>query len=737
MTSPVSPLLPWNESALPADSNCEPNAVAAAVPSWGGKAQRLWELQEAGFDVPPFVVSPPDLEAAIALLGTPLVVRSSASVEDGRKHSFAGQFRSYLNLHTVDEVAEAIAGCRQSLAGSNVLEYCRHNRIDASAIRMEVIVQRMIEPELAGVAFTVDPTTGEEQVVVEACEGLADGLLAGQVDALPDEHPLLQRYRPLIERTARAIQRHFGAPQDIEFAVARGKLSIVQARPITQIQFAAETGVWTNADFRDGGVSSGVCSPLMWSLYELAWDHSLKGALRELRLGRGDFVAARMFFGRPYWNLDAVKNCLARLPGFVERDFDNDLSIQVRYQGEGRTTPITVARILRAVPSWWAIGRFFRRQARRNQQLLDGEFERLVAGYDPTGAAAEADFESLIRSDFLAIESNYFRTIFAASLAKMELLTCFPQAHDQSLLADLPPLRHMEPVRAVQGLPRRDERELSRIVHRFRHHYRQGLDICFPRWDEDAPFVRQMLRNVPAAWNHPAWNHPASNCYREALATVQAGLGGRKRRALRRKLDRLRRLVWLREEMRDLSSQMYYWIRRYVREIARRRGLGDDIFMMTFPEIVADDRSQIARHRETYESYRHFEAPNEIGSGYCRCESVGSGQWQGLAASAGSVQAAAFVARRVAEAAEMPVGSILVCPFTDPGWTPVLDRAAGVVTETGGLLSHAAVICREYGIPAILGVSGATRDIRSGQVLDLDGGRGIVRLSREAATCRK
>jgi phosphohistidine swiveling domain-containing protein len=76
----------------------------------------------------------------------------------------------------------------------------------------------------------------------------------------------------------------------------------------------------------------------------------------------------------------------------------------------------------------------------------------------------------------------------------------------------------------------------------------------------------------------------------------------------------------------------------------------------------------------------------------------------------------------------MPPGRIVVCPFTDPGWTPVLDRAAGVVTETGGLLSHAAIICREYGIPAVLGVPQATSRIPHGSELVLHGSAGFVEI---------
>src|SRR5207245_1167387 len=139
----------------------------------GGKAAVLLELQAAGFRIPDFVVSPKDPAAAVGELGFPLVVRSSASVEDGRAASFAGQFRSYLNLGSLEQVHEAIRECRESLLLPSVAEYCRRNGIDPSSIRMDVIVQRMVEPELAGVAFTVNPVMGTEEVVIEACAGLA------------------------------------------------------------------------------------------------------------------------------------------------------------------------------------------------------------------------------------------------------------------------------------------------------------------------------------------------------------------------------------------------------------------------------------------------------------------------------------------------------------------------------------------------------------------------------------
>jgi pyruvate,water dikinase len=465
----------------------------------GGKAAGLLELQSAGFCVPTFVVSPPDIRAAVDSLGLPLAVRSSASVEDGAVVSFAGQFQSFLNLRTLEEVEEAVCKCRASRGEPSVIEYCRRNGVDPQSIRMEVIIQQMIAPELAGVAFTVNPVTGAEEVTIEACAGLADELLAGHIQAVPTEHPLLQLHTKEIKSTARQIQRYFGAPQDIEFAVESGTVYFLQSRPITRIAFAADVGEWTNADFRDGGVSSGVCTPLMWSLYDFVWDHTLKDCLRELKLFDTDFPAGRMFFGRPYWNLGAVKSALEKLPGFVEREFDEDLSVQINYEGDGRCTPCTPWRVLQAIPTLLGMKSFFRRQEARAEQLLAGGFDRLEQHDQSPPTTVESTFRNLVERDYFHMEGNYFRTIFAASLAKLDFMSSFPEADYGSLVAALPPLRHMAPVRAVQEISHRTDERLAEVVTKYRHHCRLGLDVLFPRWDEDQTFVLRMLRSLPAS----------------------------------------------------------------------------------------------------------------------------------------------------------------------------------------------------------------------------------------------
>jgi len=387
---------------------------------------------------------------------------------------------------------------------------------------------------------------------------------------------------------------------------------------------------------------------------------------------------------------------------------------------------MTIRGILRALPTLFAIPAIWKKQERFDRAFLAGGFDALLRKQEQVPADVGAAFRELIREAYWITESNYFRTIYCASLAKLAFMDSFPEADYPALVSALPLMKHLDPTRALREMAARGETDIAPLLKRFAHRGRRELDIRAPRWDEDREWVAALLaRHSAAAGADP---RPA---YEAARAQALAQLPWHRRRSFERKLDRLRHFLWLREEMRDLSSRMYHLIRRHVLAIAERRGLGDDIFFMSFQEIIADDRSNIDRQRERYESFRNFKAPNEIGARFKFEPGPAQGGLRGIGASRGTVTGVARVARNIEEAIQVERGAILICPFTDPGWTPVLDRVAGVVTETGGLLSHAAVICREYGIPAVLGVPEATARIADGARVVLHGSEGFVELETE------
>jgi pyruvate,water dikinase len=209
---------------------------------FGGKAASLGELIAAGFRVPPGFALAADAEPRdLPLPEGPVAVRSSAIGEDSEGASFAGQHDTLLNVRGLDAVLDAIRQCRASLANSAAYR----ERMGGGRAAMGVVVQEMVDAEVAGVMFTCSPLTGDPSVVaIDAAPGLGEAVVSGEVT--PDHFALSKvtgerlqgsgclddaRLAQLLDLGKR-IERHFGAPQDIEFAFA-GELYVLQSRPVT------------------------------------------------------------------------------------------------------------------------------------------------------------------------------------------------------------------------------------------------------------------------------------------------------------------------------------------------------------------------------------------------------------------------------------------------------------------------------------------------------------------------
>lgn len=223
---------------------------AADAPRFGGKAASLGELIAAGFQVPPGFAIAADAEPAdLRLPDGPVAVRSSAIGEDSADTSFAGQHDTFLNVRGLEAVLDAIRACRASLANSAAYR----ERMGGGTAAMGVVVQEMVDAEVAGVMFTCSPLTGDPSVLaIDAAPGLGDAIVAGEVT--PDHFALSKvtgerlkgagclddaQLARLLELGKR-VERHFGSPQDIEFAFA-GELFVLQSRPVTVKRAAPES----------------------------------------------------------------------------------------------------------------------------------------------------------------------------------------------------------------------------------------------------------------------------------------------------------------------------------------------------------------------------------------------------------------------------------------------------------------------------------------------------------------
>jgi len=355
-------------SALPAGtatvSIAWPDALTAGAPI-GGKAEALRRLTEVGLPVPAwFVVLPeafvPDVAGALALTdaarqelvailgrlcpgGERVAVRSSASEEDNAAFSFAGQFETRLSVAPA-AVETEVARVARSAAAPRVDAYRKRVAVDASALRLAVIVQRQIDARASGVAFSADPVSGRRGLaIVAAVRGAGAQLVSGSTnadtwtvdrvgtiaavtpsDASGDGFALEEVEVRAVAALARRAEHIFGRPQDIEWCIADGRLYLLQSRPITALAELADpdspTTVWDCSNITEN--YGGVTTPLTFSFGREVYAAAYRAFCAEVGVRRIEALAyvfrdlIGLVRGRMYYNLNHWYALLCLLPGY-------------------------------------------------------------------------------------------------------------------------------------------------------------------------------------------------------------------------------------------------------------------------------------------------------------------------------------------------------------------------------------------------------------------------------------
>ena len=279
------------------------------------------------------------------------------------------------------------------------------------------------------------------------------------------------------------------------------------------------------------------------------------------------------------------------------------------------------------------------------------------------------------------------------------------------------------------------------------------IDITRPRWSERpttlVPLILGNIKNFEPGAGERRFEHGRREAWekeQELLARVRdLPEGERKADETKRMIDRVRTFIGYREYPKYGMVSRYFVYKQALLEEAGRLVRAhvlrekEDIFYLTFQELHdvvrtnhVDDQL-IARRKDEWRSYqaltppRVFTSDGEVVAGAYRRDNVPIGALVGLPVSAGTIEGRARVILDMAEA-DLEAGDILVTAYTDPSWTPVFVSITGLVTEVGGQMTHGAVIAREYGLPAVVGVEQATRLIRNGQRIRVNGTDGYVEI---------
>ncbi len=319
----------------------------------GGKAHALARLGKQ-FSIPDWFVVTPDafhegdlkenirdtLQDSLNNLGNgPFAVRSSAVDEDGSDSSFAGQFDSFLNI-PANDVEKKIREVWGSAFTESVLEYRKQRKLETAPSAPAVLIQKMVDAEAAGVAFSADPLTHDiNKIAVMAVKGLADRLVSGEEngdtyyldrkgkivsqDLLGEVAILTDKQKKEVTELALKAEQYFGCPQDIEWAFEGGKLYLLQSRPITTLEKDGETIIWDNSNIVES--YSGVTSPLTFSFARRAYTEvyksfSLLMGVTRKEVADNEHVFSNMLgsiHGHVYYNLLNWYRVLALYPGFT------------------------------------------------------------------------------------------------------------------------------------------------------------------------------------------------------------------------------------------------------------------------------------------------------------------------------------------------------------------------------------------------------------------------------------
>jgi len=821
----------------------------ADVSRVGAKAANLGELLHAGFPVPdgfalttqafdrfvnvnmlsetnsPEQVAvaplPPDvadaLRAAVTPLdGTQLAVRSSGVAEDLAGASFAGQYETILGVHGYDALADAVRQCWASAFSARVAAY-KSNQGQATNADMAVLVQRLIPADAAGVAFTANPVNGNRnQAVVSAVRGLGERLVSG--NASPDEwivsgqeatrtsapeNAINAAQAREVAEMARRAAAHFGSPQDVEWAIADGKLFMLQARPITTLREQAIEPIPMKIEVPPG-----------------YWESDAEHIPKPLSpMGRSVLL--------PSYTNGTQKMCTTT--GFLldrveYRDIGGWIYMRLVPPGgkDMDPPPTWVMKImLRLIPD-------LRARIRRGTEFVrNNESDVLVERwYDKWYPEISKEMREL-RDVNLAVLSDaeldthmdralaligrgnevHFTLAAVNPFAIYDLVTTsqallgWDEAHVMELVTGLS-AKSTEPSRKLAELAqmartRPAVRELiehanantadrlaqvdAEFAEAFATYLKEygcrglAFDLNEPTIAESPGLVLgwirdQIARNYDPTADAAELDKKRNAAQAEARATL-ANRSPQERERFERALARAIRGYPSQEDNVFFTQGAPTALGRYAllelgHRLAKKQVIEsrDDVFFLEIEEARAefkqggDLKALVLRRKGERVWAEQHPGPATYGNQPAqpsldvlppeprflmsvvpwymeRAVSSGRGRVQkagatltGIAASPGTYQGTVRVVMNEGEFHKLQPGDVLVCPATTPVWSVLFSNVGALVTNTGGILSHPAIIAREYRVPAVVATGNATALLHDGQMVMVDGNSGQVEI---------
>ena len=761
----------------------------------GGKAVGLDLLVRHHFNVPDgFVITgadAPDEDAVLrafdALDAALVSVRSSASNEDQAEVSNAGQYETCLFVDR-GHLLESIGKCVASLESRRAADYANH--FDLGKGDMNVVVQKMIDSDKAGVLFTAGPNNGSA-IRIEAVRGQGERLVSGQTSA--HSYEISRKcYRPCADgllsekeirqlyETGLKIRSVFGAEKDIEWAIKDHILYLLQMRPITSEIIDIEEfdrdddlsgHLFTKRNV--GEMLPGAVTPLTLSTSVKAIDYGMRYMLWKAGVYRSPYEEKPLrlissISGHLFFDMNLLYNMYAKV-GIADPQSMN-LSIMGEYHDYPPVRIPFSRPLVRVVNSARFLAYVF------SGHRAMGKFDKLLRKVHFPQAVSCQELYRSIDANLAFLDESLIYHYAASSYSGSSTSTLyqmldlyFPdkkeyQSFLSRLLSNIPNIESADILSRLQALAVRirqktpdavgvqPERLLALIqsdpeldgqyqefLARHGHRCIKEAELRNKPWRDDQIALMNYLASIIRAPEHPAQQEEridlrkTFSCIRNPLLRAASMLFARRsRQAVVDREYTKSRLI----EIIDRFKTQY----RLLADMLAGSGMLPDtdlIYFLTHEEIGAlidGDASLLpvaCRRRKAYAiqaelTFDDIYIGKPVADAFDMAQD--DGLLKGVPVSNGECEGIVHIVNSAEDANRLQKGEIMVARFTDIGWTPYYSVVGGLITEIGSSLSHGAVVAREYGLPAIVNVKGATRVLKNGDRIRMNAGRGTITL---------
>ncbi|WP_412474262.1 PEP/pyruvate-binding domain-containing protein [Halobacteriovorax sp. YZS-1-1] len=746
----------------------------------GGKAYMLAMMAQMDIPVPNGIIldampSDSELEEVYQFAKDgehSLAVRSSATGEDSKENSFAGQNSTFLYVDNDSDLKRAITDCFNSINKESSKAYRQHFLGSSKEVPMNVVIQRMIDPSFSGVYFSKDPRGKFESWMLEYIDGVGEDLVSGK--RTPTILSESQRVSPDITseqideiiRCAKLVEDKYQDDFDIEWAIdKKGIVYLLQARPITakasisnlkrigheelerlESIYPQET-VWDGQTFAEWTTAPTTLTTEIWA-NSFRKDQAFDKALQELGyVGFSkDECLMDEVFGRSYINLSKLGQMyFGPIPYTIEPNPRPHLKFHF--------SKVTPHILMKTPQTMWRMLKVGLSINTHRKEVINDATKALV----DISVINKRPYDNKIYQDWtledllnrFSKESSLFseRTLvwpyILISLTETTIQTLIsllksiytPQEADHLIKRWSGAGINSETFKMGIYFKKACAKPNARhnFLARYGHRGPGELDLSAKRWAEigDDAFYDYPLEKYVKEKN----NHTLDDVEAEIMAMKSF-----KKTLILEEWKILKDLLELREKWKMAILKPYAHIRYLCLEIARRYKLDDlnDIFYLHIHEIKNFKRSYLSLIRERkhkIEMFRNFNfstvtSLREIKSVIDGNEEASSSNLVGEGLSSGMVRGKVVVINNPSnwKEIEWPENAIVVAQSTDPGWTPVFTKASGIIVERGGVLSHCAIVAREMGIPAVSGIKQCHIKFKGGEDVFVDGNSGSIKL---------